>query len=241
MARSTLLRAIALCWVLLMAELGACAALLVHGVQVARSVEFPEKPAASYDVPLMGYAQYREMLSGMGLENMKVADVLAMFLGLGTGALSYDAFITDHIVQALVDPLDPLNYTHRFIREPLSGMSPKNILQTIGIGDRDSPNSGQFAMITAEGLEPVGVVYDVSDAMRIAGYTDSKAYCAADNIEAGGGRVTGGSLQFTLQNTEIDPHFVIYYNVSARNAYVDFFQSVLAGEPQICVSGQAEP
>ena len=186
-------------------------------------------------------AQYREMLSGMGLENMKVADVLAMFLGLGTGALSYDAFITDHIVQALVDPLDPLNYTHRFIREPLSGMSPKNILQTIGIGDRDSPNSGQFAMITAEGLEPVGVVYEVSDAMRIAGYTDSKAYCAADNIEASGGRVTGGSLQFTLQNTEIDPHFVIYYNVSARNAYVDFFQSVLAGEPQICVSGQAEP
>ena len=64
MARSTLLRAIALCWVLLMAELGACAALLVHGVQVARSVEFPEKPAASYDVPLMGYAQYREMLGG---------------------------------------------------------------------------------------------------------------------------------------------------------------------------------
>jgi len=170
-------------------------------------------------------------------DNMKVSDIVGNYLmGLKEGELSVDAFITNQFVQPLMDPIEPLNYTHLFIKEPIAGAVSKNIAQTIGLGDENTPQEIQFAMATAIGLPTVGEMYAVSDAMRLAKMDKALTSPVSNNIVTKNGNVTGGVMQFTY--TSGNPHFVIYYVPSAQRTYVDFFKSVLEGKPTVSVSGQ---
>ncbi len=163
-----------------------------------------------------------------------IADLLGMILDVHQGKLSYDAFVTTQVVQPLLEPIDPLIFTPRFIKEPPAGMTPKNIVQTIGIGDSDTPNSLQFAMISSIGLPPVGDLFKVSDPMKIVGFDTPLKAPVSGNIATKSGTVTGGSLQFEV--TGCDGHFAIYCNPNAKQAYINFFDSVLKGNPTISVS-----
>lgn len=166
-----------------------------------------------------------------------IADLLGMIFGLEDGAISYDTFITNHIVQPLMDPVDPLNFTPRFIKDPPEGMRSKNIAQTLGLGDRSTPQAGQFAMIASEGLEFVGKVYQTTDAIELAGLTKSAGNSVHNNITpSGGNKVTGGAIQFDYTGSD-NPHFVIYDMASAKQAYIDFFKSVLNGSTTVSVTG----
>lgn len=161
------------------------------------------------------------------MKDKSIATLLGMLFAVGEGALSYDAFVTSHFVQGLTEPLDPLDYAHRFIKEPAAGMTAKNIAQSIGIGDTQTPNSCQFAMISAIGLPPVGEILKTSDAMKLVGFDEALSAPVSGNIKTSDGDVTAGSLQYEVEGH--DPHFAIYYNDSARHAYVKFFETVLKG------------
>ncbi len=173
---------------------------------------------------------------GTMFEDKSVADIVAFVLGAGNEefSISYDTFLTTQIIQPLVDPLDPVNFTQRFIKEPLRGTEPKNIAQTIGIGDQSTPNSAQFTMISAIGLPPVGEIFKTSVDMEIAGYTTSVGSSVSKNLMEG--KATGGSMQFNYTGND-NPHFVIYRMQSAQNSYINFFKSVLDGNPTVSVSG----
>ena len=170
------------------------------------------------------------------VENKSIADLLGMLMGLESGSIRYDTFLTNNIVQPLMDPVDPLNFTPRFVKDPVSGMSPKNIAQTVGLGDRSTPTSTQFAMIASEGLPWVGQVFETNDALQLAGLTESTGSSVHNNITTDSGPVTGGAMQFQYTG-QSNPHFVIYYMSSARNAFIEFFRSVLNGETTVSVSG----
>jgi len=175
------------------------------------------------------------------LNGKSVADIVGYMLGMEDGDISYDSFITNHIIQPLTDPLDPLNFTRRFVMEPPEGWEPKNIAQTIGLGDKDTPQSAQFAMISSIGLPPIGTVFTVTDPMKIVGFTKSTGSSVKNNITTlDGKKATGASIQFNYTGND-NPHFVIYDMNSARNAYVDFFRSVVVDKtPTVSVSGKQE-
>lgn len=172
------------------------------------------------------------------LNGKSVADILGYILGLQDGDISYDSFITNHIVQPLVDPIDPLNYTRRFVMEPPKGWEPKNIAQTIALGDQDTPQSAQFTMIASEGLPPIGKLFEVTDPMKLVGFTKSTGDSVHDNIQNLDGKIsTGGTMQFDYTGTD-NPHFAIYDMDSARMAYVNFFHSVVVDKQvKVAVSG----
>lgn len=169
----------------------------------------------------------------MLIGDQPIADIVGLMLEVQPGMLSYDAFITTQIVQPLLEPIDPLCFTHRFIKEPPVGMTPKNIVQTIGIGDTDTPNSVQFAMISSIGLPPVGNLYEISDPMKLVSFDKALDSPVSNNITTQSGTVTGGSLQFQVEGC--NPHFAIYCNPNAKQSYIDFFDSVLKENPTISV------
>lgn len=174
---------------------------------------------------------------GKALNGKSLADLLAYLFELDNGAISYDTFITNHIVQPLMDPVDPLNFTPRFIREPIAGMNSKNIAQTMGLGDLSTPQAAQFAMITSTGLPFVGEVFETSMPSVIAGLDKSAGKSVSNNVTTPSGKATGGAIQFNYTGTK-NPHFVIYYMEAGKKSYIDFFKSVLAGTPTVSVSGK---
>lgn len=194
---------------------------------------------------LMSFVDLQPDLSGVQvvsqiLNGMSIADMLAMIFGLEKGSISYDTFITDHIVQPLMDPVDPLNFTSRFIKEPVKGGAPKNIAQTVGIGDRSTPTATQYAMIASTGLPFIGKVYDATnDALKLSGFDKSVGSSVTQNISTDSGKATGAAMQFDYTG-EANPHFVIYNMESARNAYINFFKSALTGKTKVSVSGSQQ-
>lgn len=195
---------------------------------------------------LLSFVDLRPDLSNVAvvgdiLKNKTAADILGYVLGLNDGDISYDTFITTQIVQPLLDPIDPLNYTRRFIQEPKTGMTPKNIVQTIGLGDQSTPQAAQFAMISSIGLPTIGEMFTdpVPDPMRIAGLDIPQKAPASKNVTTSTGKVTAGALQFNYTGND-NPHFVIYRMNSAKQSYIEFFRTVLEGKPQIIIDGSQE-
>lgn len=177
---------------------------------------------------------------GSMLKGKSVADILGFILGLNDGDVSYDSFITNHLVQALVEPLDPLNYTRRFIKDPPKGWAAKNVAQTVALHDQDTPHNSQFAMIASIGLPIIGDVFVPSvtyphEAMSLAGFTKSVGSSVKGNLTSRDGqKASGASMQFIYTGLD-NPHFAIYHMQSARNAYINFFRSVLDN------AGKADP
>ena len=175
-----------------------------------------------------------EMFSGK-----TVADLVGYLLGMNPGDITYDTFITTQIVQPLTDPLEPLNFSHRYIKEPPEGRAPMNIAQTIGLGDRDTPQSLQFTFGAAIGLPVVGKLFESNDIMRIVGNDKPVASPQTQNITSGDTKVTGGTFQFRYTGSD-NPHFVIYRMASGRSTYLNFFRSILDGNPTVRVDGSQE-
>lgn len=175
------------------------------------------------------------------LKGKTIAQILEIPFNLKPGDISVDSFLTTQIVQPLMDPIDPLNFTTRFIKEPPPGMHPKNIAQTMGLNDRSTPHITQQAMAVSEGLPVVGKLFDASDAMKLAGLDSPVPSPVSNNlsINVDGTKTTGGIMQFDYKGNS-NPHFVIYYMQAAKRAYVDFFQSVIDGHPTIKVDASKQ-
>ena len=177
-------------------------------------------------------------LGGFQLSGKKtVSDLVGQFLlGVQDGEVTLDTFITNHFIQPLLDPIEPLNYTHRFIKEPPAGWEPKNIAQTIGLDDQSTPNAAQYSMAVSIGLPPVGqVIATPTDGMVYSGLDKSVGNSVTDNITVGDKKVTGGVAQFDYtvspHTGSNNPHFVIYRMGGARDMYTNFFKSIVNNSP----------
>ncbi len=173
---------------------------------------------------------------GSMLNGKSVAGILGYILGMNDGEISYDTFLTTQVVQQLVGSLEPLNYAHRYIKEPLDGWPSKNIAQSIGLGDQNTPQTLQFTFGAAMGIPTVGQAFVVNDTMRLLGFGTPVSSPQSSNITVGSNKVTGGSMQFKYTGKS-NPHFVIYHMPAARSTYLNFFRSILNGTPQIKIDG----
>ena len=175
------------------------------------------------------------------LKDKTLADMLGILLNVGEGKISYDAFLTTQIAQPLMDPVDPLNFSHRFIKEPPAGMGPKNIAQTMGLNDQCTPMITQMTLAASTGLPIVGTKYAESDATTLLGLSEPVSSPVSNNVtlNVDGKIVTGGFMEFHYTGTR-NPHFILYHMAPAYNAYVDYFKSILAGTPTVSVNGNQE-
>ncbi len=174
------------------------------------------------------------------LKDKTLADILGILLNVGEKKISYDSFLTTQIAQPLMDPVDPLNFSHRFIKEPPAGMGPKNIAQTMGLYDQCTPMITQMSLAASIGLPIVGTKYAESDATALLGLSDPVNSPVSNNItNVNGDTVTGGFMEFHYTGKR-NPHFILYHMSPAYYAYVDYFKSILAGTPTVSVNGNQE-
>jgi predicted esterase len=137
------------------------------------------------------------------------------------------------VAQSLTDAIDPINYAHLTVREPLPGQRPKSILMTEGIapdgsGDSYTPPKGTEAQAIAMGLPlqlPATRPYP------------QLAYGAPPAIEipAAGlsGNLAGGAASGVLAQWapgEDDGHFVVFEIAAARAQVAEFLRR-LADDP----------
>jgi hypothetical protein len=137
------------------------------------------------------------------------------------------------VAQSLTDAIDPINYAHLTVREPLPGHRAKSILMTEGIapdgsGDSYTPPKGTEAQAIAMGLPlqlPATRPYP------------QLAYGAPPAIEipAAGlsGNLAGGAASGVLAQWapgEDDGHFVVFEIVAARAQVAEFLRR-LADDP----------
>ena len=174
------------------------------------------------------------------LNGKTIAQILGMLFNVDD-RISYDAFITTQVAQPLMDPVDPLNFSYRFVKDPIAGIGPKNIAQTMGLNDGSTPMTTQMALAASIGLPIVGKKLAETDATRLAGLSTPVDSPVSNNLEinVGGQKTTGGFMQFNYTDSDSnDPHFVIYHMKAAEQAYINFFKSVLEGNPTVSVDSE---
>ncbi|MFW6052035.1 MAG: hypothetical protein ACODAU_12735, partial [Myxococcota bacterium] len=133
-----------------------------------------------------------------------------------------------HVVQALLDPADPLHFAHRVVRERASTASAVSVAMTEGTADTYTPPSSIEALAVGIGLpiaEPVvqtTLPYVLWDSPAVAGEVQ-------DNLSLPGGRTATGALM----QWEDAGHFAIYDLADARDAYVTFLTTAAEGAPTL--------
>ena len=97
----------------------------------------------------------------------------------------------------------------------------------------------QLSMVASIGLPTVGQKYLDHDALALNGLATPVSSPVTNNVTSADGSqtVTGGAMQFNYTGSS-NPHFVIYRMSAARNAYTDFFKSIIDnnGVPTISVN-----
>jgi hypothetical protein len=155
-------------------------------------------------------------------------------VGLAAGVLDCSRFTEDHpvayLVQALLDPADPLNFAHRFLRERLPSESAVSIYMTEGTADEHTPPRSIEALAVAIGLPRVLPVYSTSLAYELADLPSVMAPVDGNLSLPGGRTVTGGLAQWD----GVD-HFVIYDEPTGWDAYIQFFSTALSEPHPIIV------
>ncbi|MEE2755748.1 MAG: hypothetical protein VYA30_03765 [Myxococcota bacterium] len=130
------------------------------------------------------------------------------------------------LLQLFIEPGDPVNYAPFWFHEPLEGTPPRHIFMTAGLDDEYTTPDSMFALAAAGRvpiIEPVQApielfeLYDIEPA-GIPPYSGNVA----------NGRASAGLVQ--LRNAG---HFVIQRNVTLRNRYRRFVESIFLGNPSI--------
>lgn len=144
-----------------------------------------------------------------------------------------------NLVQALVDPTDPVNYMSRIISAPRGANAPKSIFVTQGIsadgsGDSFSPPRSIEASAIALGLpRQAPGTYPLQWA-PFAGLGDVSIPADGLSGNLAGGRATGVLAQYETKPGS-DGHFVAYDVPEARSQIVKFLRN-LADDPKGRVS-----
>ncbi len=110
------------------------------------------------------------------------------------------------LIQTYLEDTDPINYARHLFAEPLAGVAPKSIFQTMGLVDHYTPVPNIKALALAMGVQPAGPQLEPIDGL---GYTAMQWGNAplADNVAAG--QATGVLLEYTAPATA-DGHFVVF-------------------------------
>ncbi len=136
------------------------------------------------------------------------------------------------IVQQWIDPGDPLNFGDAIGRSPESGILPKSIFQTYGIGDTYAPPVTLQAYAIAANLSLIVHDPSVTTPDAISNFVEQPAGLAGNFIE-GGHTVTLGVREYQNSGGQ-DGHFVVFDVPSANADAVRFLSMAAAGSvPQI--------
>lgn len=130
-----------------------------------------------------------------------------------------------NLLQAWLDPADPLHFSRLLTREPLDSYPPKHVFQTFGLNDHYSPP------VTMQSFALAGLIPHVSPHETDLGLSKVEAPVA--------GNVTVNGVPFTLGLRQYEPpsgadgHFVVFDVKDANDDMVRFFTSALGGAPVI--------
>jgi hypothetical protein len=119
------------------------------------------------------------------------------------------------LLQALIDPSDPVNYGRYIIREPRMGMRPKHIFQTQGFVDNFTAVEAMAALARAIGLPLVEPVLYADALFPLTGVGATMLPARHNLVGAGGSMVTAAWMQFNAP-TGRDGHFVVFAVPGAR-------------------------
>ncbi len=181
----------------------------------------------------------------------KITEIIAKFLANNgqenssrpTGITDRYSLIFNHVIQPLLDIIDPLNYTERFIRNIPKNQRPKNILLLTGIGDRSTPNPTQFAFAASVGLPLLGKHLDTPDVLKWTNLmSEEVATEAIQNVTAGDGKkVTAGQVLYKMPDkfSHKNPHFVLYYIPETQELFRKFFTSAIGDADEVKITVDA--
>ncbi len=130
------------------------------------------------------------------------------------------------LLQLFIEPGDPVNYAPFWFHEPIAGTAPRHIFMTAGLDDEYTTPDSMFALAAAGRvpiIEPVQAPIELFD---IYGIEPAGIPPYSGNVA--NGRASAGLVQ--LRNTG---HFAIQRNVTLRNRYRRFVESIFLGEPSI--------
>jgi hypothetical protein len=130
------------------------------------------------------------------------------------------------LMQTFIEPGDPVNYAHFWFHEPRLGTPPRHIFMTAGLEDEYTPPEAIFALAAAGRVPVIEPVYAPIELFEIFGVEPAGIPPYSGNVADGA--ASAGMVQ--LRNTG---HFAIQRNVTLRNRYRRFIESVFAGEASI--------
>jgi predicted esterase len=110
------------------------------------------------------------------------------------------------LVQGYLEDTDPINYGRHLFAEPLPGVAPKSIFQTMGLIDHYTPVPNIKALALAIGVQPAGPQLEPIDGL---GFTTMQWGDAPLSANVAGGQATGVLLEYTAPSGR-DGHFVVF-------------------------------
>lgn len=125
-----------------------------------------------------------------------------------------------HLMQAWLDPRDPVNYG-RYIRRPDEGIPSKHVFMLYGAGDPVTPNGSMAHFAVAARLERVGPQIDEIDAIRAVEVTPARG-----NVRTRDGIRTQVMKQYA-PGDDFDGHDVVFESQRAIGDLNDFFRGLL--------------
>ena len=110
------------------------------------------------------------------------------------------------LVQGFLDDTDPINYARHLFAEPLDGVAPKSIFQTMGLIDHYTPVPNIKALALAMGVQPAGPMLEPIDGLA---FTTTQWAQAPLSDNVAGGQATAVLLEYTAPAGD-DGHFVVF-------------------------------
>lgn len=126
-----------------------------------------------------------------------------------------------NLLQAYFESSDPNNYGPRLFKEPLAGVPPKNIMQTLGVGDNYTPVPNIVAFALSMGVQPVTPRLIDLPGLELVPMTWTRPP-VSHNVA--GGKATGVVRQYQPPPDD-DGHFVIFDLWAARHDWSRFLAS----------------
>jgi hypothetical protein len=127
------------------------------------------------------------------------------------------------LVQLYVEDADPVNYGRRLFSEPLAGIAPKSIFQSLGIVDHYTPIPNLEALALAMGVQPIAPQRQALDDLH---FTASMWGTAPVSGNVSNGAATGVLLEYPQTGNQ-DGHFVVFTDSDAIAQSNRFLASAL--------------
>ncbi len=136
------------------------------------------------------------------------------------------------LLQEWEDPADPLNYAVAIGRKPLTGMTPKDVFQTYGLGDTYAPPVTLATFAIAAGLDVAQADASVTTPDKIGG-AQPKPVPLSGNVTVGGQPYTLAVREYAPASSD-DGHFVVFNVKNANDDAVRFLAMAAEGlVPQV--------